>query len=84
MVANDAFVYAGTDASETLGVVDKTALTASPLNGGGLLSNLTADERGYIAMDFQGSYAIFDPNGGGVQSGGGLNYLVGTRNAWKP
>jgi hypothetical protein len=84
MAANDAFVYAGTDASATLGVVDKKALTASPLNGGGLLSNLTADERGYIAMDFQGTFAIFDPTGNGVESGGGLNYLVGTRNAWKP
>jgi hypothetical protein len=84
MVANDAFVYAGTDASATLGVVDKKTLAANPLSGGGLLSSLTADARGYIAMDFGGSFAIFDPNGGGVQSGGGVNYLVNTREGWKP
>ncbi len=84
MVANDSFVYAGTDASGTIGVVDKKALTANPLNGGGNLSSLTADARGYIAMDFGGSFAIFDPNGGNVESGGGTGYVVQTRSAWKP
>lgn len=84
MAAGDSFLYAGTDASLQAGVVDKAALTVSPLSGSGTLTAITADERGYIAVDFQGEFGIADPQGGFVQSGGGHEDVVSTRNAWKP
>ncbi len=84
MVASDAFVYASTDASATIGVVDQKALTVSPLSGSGLVTGMTADERGYVAVNFQGEFGIADPTGRFEQSGGGHEDVVSTRNAWKP
>ncbi|MBV9063123.1 MAG: hypothetical protein JOY77_09385 [Alphaproteobacteria bacterium] len=84
MVAGESFLYAATDASTQVGVVDKKALTETPLHGSGLVTRLTADERGYVAVNFQGSFGIASPEGGFVESGGGNEYEVSTRNAWLP
>lgn len=83
MAANDSFVYAGTDADAQIAVIDKTALSASPLAGSATLVSITADERGYVAVVFQGEFDVFNPAGIGEVGGGGQAYQVETRNAWK-
>jgi hypothetical protein len=84
MAANDSFVYAGTDAGMQIGVVDKAGLTVTPVSGPGLLTSITADARGYIAINFQEGHQVAGPSGEWVEEGGGQNYQVSTRIAWKP
>lgn len=82
MAANDIAVYAGTDKGGA-STVDKKTLSVNTLAGPGLVS-ITADERGFVAVNTTCCNAIFSPQGGGVQSGGGNWDMINDRNAWKP
>lgn len=84
MAASDTLLYAGTDASQQAGVVDKAALTVSLLSISGTLVSITSDERGYIAVDFGGGTDVFDPQGVKESVSGSRADMVSTRNAWRP
>ncbi len=87
MAANDAFVYAATDADTNAVAVDKTAFTVSPIGGFSPpepVTSITADERGYVALHFQDGFYVLGPDGSDQEDGGGPADMVGTRNAWKP
>jgi len=84
MAANDAFIYAGTDAHNRVVAIDKKAFTLSTTEGDDNVQSITADDRGYVALDFGGGNIVFDPQGNELSGGGGPADMVGTRNAWKP
>jgi hypothetical protein len=87
MVANDAFVYAGTTADPGAVAIDKKSFALQPLGSSIMhskLKSITADERGWVAIHFNEDYLLIDPAGGIEARGGGTYDMVGTRNAWKP
>lgn len=87
MAANDAFVYAATDADTVAIGIDKTSFTTGQLGGFSppeTVKSITADERGYVSLHFQDGFYVVGPNGVGEEDGGGAADMVGTRNAWKP
>jgi hypothetical protein len=84
MAANDRFVYTATNASSKVMMTDKAMLDAEPLIVGGPVAGLTADGRGFVAIDFEGGFIIANSGGGLVQNSSGNIYEVSTRNAWMP
>ena len=84
MAANYAFVYAGTDAKNSVVAIDKKTFTISTIAGSGMVQSITADDRGDVALDFGGSNELFDPQGNQVSGSGGAADVVGSFNAWKP
>jgi hypothetical protein len=82
MAANDVAVYAGTDTGGA-STVDKKTLAVNTLAGPGLVS-ITADERGFVAVNTTCCNAIFTPANGEIQSGGGNWDMINDHNAWKP
>jgi len=84
MAASDATIFAGTSASTQLNEIDKKALTATSFNVG-LMTSITADDRGNIAIDDANGFGIIPYwNSSAGQGGGGEGYLSNTRNAWVP
>jgi len=81
MVASDVSVFAGTTASDHVGVVNKSTLGVTLTGGGGPLVSLFVDERGYVSVDARDGFLIVTPDGRGAFSGGGHEFLVGTRRA---
>ena len=84
MAASDTVVYAGTTLSTQLNEIDKKTLAATSFNVG-LMTSITADDRGTIAIDDASGYGIIPYwNPSASQGGGGVGYLSNTRNAWVP
>jgi hypothetical protein len=77
---NQAFVYAATDASSGVVAVNKTTNATSSLSGTPL--SITADDRGYIAMNFTWGFDVVDPDGNGQEDGGGTASFINQRNGW--
>jgi hypothetical protein len=87
MAANDAFVYAATDADTVAVGVDKKSFATFQLGGFSppeTVTSITADERGYVSLHFDGGFYIYAPDGSFEGDGGGSADMVGTRSAWKP
>jgi hypothetical protein len=87
MAANDAFVYAATSVDTVAEAIDKNSFAVTQVGGSDppqKLKAITADERGYVSLQFDGSSTVFGPDGSSQQVSGGDAYMVGTRNAWKP
>ena len=82
MVASDAAVFAGTTAFDHAAVIDKNTLGISLTGGGGgPLTSLFVDDRGYVSVNSQNGFLVLTPEGHGTYSGGGHQLLVGTRRA---
>jgi hypothetical protein len=82
MAGNDVAVYPGTDKGGASSV-DKKTLAVSTIAGPGLTS-ITADDRGFVAINTTDGNGIINPGGQEVQSGGGNWDMINDRNAWKP
>ena len=85
MAASDATIYAGTSVGGDIAGIDKKTLTqinASRPGGAGLVTAITADDRGNIAIDFENGFGVIPYwNSSAGIGGGGVNYLSNTRNA---
>jgi len=84
MAGNDAFVYAGTDAQNSVVVIDKKAFTISTIQKSGDVQSITADDQGDVALNFGDFSELFDPQGNQITGAEGPADVVGTLNAWKP
>jgi hypothetical protein len=87
MAANDSFIYAGTTASSVVNSIDKNSFSVGGIAGEGLSTavSINADDRGYVAINFQNGCEVVNPSGLIMLSGGGnVGGLSGTRNAWIP
>lgn len=86
MAASDAVIYAGTTADTSVIAIDKKSFALETIVAGYPLTKLksiTADERGYVAMHFEGASVVRGPPGDPGGTAGDAD-MVGTRNAWKP
>jgi hypothetical protein len=83
MAGNHSFVYAGTDLSEFAVSVNKSDFTVTQV-GGANTTSITADRRGYVAVNSPLGNRTYDPHGEGVSVGGGMTDEVSARNAWLP
>jgi hypothetical protein len=87
MAANNDFVYAATDADTVAAGMNKSTFAVSQLGGFSPPANIvsiTADERGYVSLHFNGGFYVYGPDGSLQEDGGGAADMVGTRNAWIP
>ena len=85
LAGNDAYVYAGTDVSASVATVNKRSNkighVAGRVPGDGLVS-ITADDRGYVALNFTDSFYVVDPKGNDEEDGGGNASFINQRNGW--
>jgi hypothetical protein len=82
MAASDTTIYAGTSVSGKVSIIDKKSLAATTGADGGLVTAITADDRGNVAIDSESGFGVipyWNPSAG--IGGGGVNYLSNTRNA---
>jgi hypothetical protein len=86
MAANDSYVYVGTTVNTNAVSVSKTDFTIGSLGGFSPPENLksiTADDRGYVSIEFDGGFYLVGPNGGGEEDGGGSAEEANTHNGLK-
>jgi CxxC motif-containing protein (DUF1111 family) len=69
IAGNNAFVYASTNVSSGVAAVSKSGYSVQDWSGTPV--STTADDRGYVAFNFNGSFDVVDPNGNGQEDGGG-------------
>lgn len=81
LAGNVNFVYAGTSDGGAVSV-GKKGLAVTPM-GSGPLVDITSDTRGYISLNFSGSFNLVNPHGQSEQVGGGNVEMISTRNALK-
>jgi len=87
MAANKDFVYAATDADTVAAGMNKSTYAVSQLGGFSPPANIvsiTADDRGYVSLHFNGGFYVYGPDGNLQEDGGGAADMVGTHNAWVP
>lgn len=84
LAANDTYVFAGTSAATAAARIGKADFQVSAIGGSSppqSMTGISADERGWVSMNFSGSFYLVGPNSGDVGSvGGGQAWLAGTRN----
>lgn len=89
MAANAKFVYAGTAESSVAVRVQKNNFNISQI-GGTNITAITADKYGYVTVTlgnfggFPTAFEVFDPNGNGLESGGGAWIMPNTVKAFLP
>ncbi|MGC2552800.1 MAG: hypothetical protein WA437_21235, partial [Candidatus Sulfotelmatobacter sp.] len=73
----------GTNKDELLVLVKKNnlAVTESAL---GKISSITADQYGYITVNYGQNFVVFDPNGETEYGGGGLEFMLNTVQPFLP
>jgi hypothetical protein len=87
MAGNGAAVYAGTTKDTVAVSINKDTFEVNTVGGFSPPANLTgitADERGYVSIQFTEGFYLIGPDGGGVEDGGGAAAVVDNRNAWVP
>jgi hypothetical protein len=78
MAAAGTVLFAGTDLSATY-TVDKSTF-AVHFSGFGSIASATADARGYVTLVAPDkTFAIFNPGGGQMVSGGGVYFMANTQ-----
>jgi hypothetical protein len=85
MGAGKTTVFAATTASNQVAAIDISTLSVSPEGGlspPATVTSITADDRGYVSVQFTEGFYLFGPNGEGEEDGGGNAALVNTRNGW--
>jgi hypothetical protein len=82
MAADKKFLFAATDANPNAIRVSKSDLSMLTFNGGnsGGVTSITADDRGFIALNLPGGQDII--YNGFTFENGGFGYMVGTDNAF--
>jgi hypothetical protein len=76
------YVYASTDASSEVVLVKKANNSIYGIVEGGQPLAITADDRGWIAIQFNGGYYVIDPDGDAGEEGGGTAALAGQATGW--
>lgn len=87
MAGNNAAIYAGTSKDTFANVIDKNTYVVTRYGGfspPAHLHSITADERGYVAIHFDGGFYVVGPDGRGEEDGGGAADMINTRNGWIP
>jgi hypothetical protein len=87
MAANAKYVYAGTNVDTNAVSVDKSSYAVVPIGQfvpPATLTSITAEDRGYVSLQFTAGFYLYDPTGNLEGSGGGDAAEVGTTNAWVP
>ena len=69
-----------TDSSSGVAVVSKSGFSVG--NASGTPLSITADDRGYIALNFTWGFDVVDPDGNGQEDGGGTASFINQRNGW--
>jgi hypothetical protein len=85
MAAGPAYVFAATTASTQAAAINIASLNVSLVGGFSPpsdVTSITADDRGYVSVQFTEGFYIFGPDGSGEEDGGGNAALVNTRNGW--
>jgi hypothetical protein len=85
MAAGKAYVFAATTASTQAAAIDISSLAVSLVGGFSPpadVTSITADDRGYVSIQFTSGFYVFAPDGSGEEDGGGNAALVNTRNGW--
>jgi hypothetical protein len=91
MAANAGFVFVGTSKSTSAVRVSKIDFSQSTVSGFSPhipVISITADDRGYVSVNFGSStetgFILFGPNGQSVEDGGGGAVILNEQNAYKP
>lgn len=85
MGAGTAYVFAATTASTQAAAINIASLDVSLVGGFSPpadVTSITADDRGYVSIQFTEGFYVFGPDGSGEEDGGGNAALVNTRNGW--
>jgi hypothetical protein len=85
MAAGPADVFAATTASTQAAEINISTLAASLVGGFSPpsdVTSITADDRGYVSVQFGEGFYLFGPDGSGEEDGGGNAAVVNTRNGW--
>lgn len=91
IAGNDGYLFVGTSKSASAVEIQKSTLQTAQVGGFSPpmnVSSITADKYGYVTVSFGGTSAggsgfyTFDPNGSGVEDGGGFNFMAGTQNGF--
>jgi hypothetical protein len=85
LAGNDNYVYAGTNAGAGVAVVDKRNNEVGRRAGrstSDTLVSITADDRGYVAVDSTDGFYVVDPHGNDEEDGGGNAAFINERNGW--
>lgn len=77
------FLYAGTNKSSSAVQLDKVNFTLANVGGPDIVS-ITADDRGYVDVNYGDGQFAYAPDGTGVDESSGKSDFVGTTNAWVP
>jgi hypothetical protein len=85
LAGNDNYVYAGTNAGAGVAVVDKRNNEGGHIAGrspSDSLVSITADDRGYVAVNSTDGFYVVDPHGNDEEDGGGNAAMINERNGW--
>jgi hypothetical protein len=85
MGAGPSYVFAATTASTQAAAINISTLDVSLVGGFSPpsdVTSITADDRGYVSIQFGEGFYLFGPDGSGEEDGGGNAALVNTRNGW--
>lgn len=86
MAANNSYIYAGTSVDTSAVAISKTDFSFNSVGGfspPATIKSITADDRGYVSIEFNGGFYLVNPTGGGEEDGGGGAEEVNTRNGLK-
>lgn len=84
MAASATKVFAGVASATGAAAIDIASLSVAPVPGFSppeTVTGITADERGYVSVQYSGGYYLYAPGGGVVQDGGGTALLFNPTNA---
>lgn len=82
MAANKTFLYVGTDQSSGAVEIRKSSFSLTQVGDFSTgVTSITSDEYGYIAITQGEGFTVLDPNGVGVEGGGGAQFLLGATQA---
>lgn len=84
MAANDVTIYVGTGGSTNAVAIDRAtqAVTAIPgFSPPMKVTGITADARGYVSVQFENGYYLYNPAGYMMQDGGGAALVLGQTSA---
>jgi hypothetical protein len=85
MGAGPAYVFTATTASTQAAAINISSLDVSMVGGFSPpsdVTSITADDRGYVSIQFTEGFYLFAPDGSGEGDGGGDAAMVNTRNGW--
>lgn len=83
LAANDTYLFAGTSAATSAARIGKTDYQVTAVGGSIPPANMigiSADERGWVSMNFNGSFYLVGPQSGEGGVGGGQAWIAGTSN----